>query len=361
MKKFDFSCPYCKTLCEAEEEWRGMETECPECKRTVRIPLSTENDYQAARAAFEKKALQKKLILCGLLLLIAGALFGTYAYRKHAAAQRRLEARRRAAEQRALEEKKRAEAQRILAEKIRKGNESISRELERADKCKTPQEAIAILEPLRTAYSWHPSAHKIRQKLEFFKVGAYIRQEILRAGDLRRPALQISVLDSVIIRYPLHPFTEEAKKMLSECKAQLRKAEEKRQAIMKKRLEEDRRYEAERLMNQRRIAEAERRIQDQRMKEYQERRENALREQRESNRRIAEKYQETVCRWCKGAGKRSSISSRRDCSFCHGTGIAHRHVNCRDFIRQNWNLVDEHERRKYWRKVRSHHRNHYRH
>ena len=38
MATFTFNCPQCGNLLSGEEEWRGMETECPECKKNIVIP-----------------------------------------------------------------------------------------------------------------------------------------------------------------------------------------------------------------------------------------------------------------------------------------------------------------------------------
>ena len=39
METFNFNCPQCKNLLSAEDEWRGMETQCPYCQKTIIIPL----------------------------------------------------------------------------------------------------------------------------------------------------------------------------------------------------------------------------------------------------------------------------------------------------------------------------------
>ena len=38
MASFKFSCPHCGKHVEAEEEWGGMEVECPHCQNTIHIP-----------------------------------------------------------------------------------------------------------------------------------------------------------------------------------------------------------------------------------------------------------------------------------------------------------------------------------
>ena len=38
MATFNFNCPQCGNLLSGEDEWRGMETQCPECKKNIVIP-----------------------------------------------------------------------------------------------------------------------------------------------------------------------------------------------------------------------------------------------------------------------------------------------------------------------------------
>ena len=353
MKKFTFTCPHCATRCEAEESWRGMLTECPECGQAIKIPLKSVVDYQALRDECQKKFLLKKLILCAVLFLIAGSLFGSWAYRKHAAEQRRIAARRRAAEQRIIEEKKRA----LLEAKKRAEAEFIKKEMTRADKCKVPREQIMILEQLLNTYSRHESAVLIRRKLEQLKESLIIKKQLEQAAIIVDLNAKISFLNNLIRRHPLHPLTPEAEKMLRDCREKLKKEEEKRQARKRKQLEWERKYEAERRRIRQRIAEAELEIQKKKMKEARERREETDRIRRENYRKVTARQQEARCRWCSGSGRSSSMSQYRDCSFCHGTGITHRHINCRDFIRQYWHLIDEQQKRKLW-KSGNHHRRH---
>jgi len=39
MATFTFNCPQCGNLLSGEDEWRGMETECPECKKHIVVPI----------------------------------------------------------------------------------------------------------------------------------------------------------------------------------------------------------------------------------------------------------------------------------------------------------------------------------
>ena len=38
MANFEFNCPQCDNLLSAEEEWRGMETQCPRCSKDIVVP-----------------------------------------------------------------------------------------------------------------------------------------------------------------------------------------------------------------------------------------------------------------------------------------------------------------------------------
>lgn len=40
MATFNFNCPQCGNLLAGEDEWRGMETECPYCKKAIIIPTN---------------------------------------------------------------------------------------------------------------------------------------------------------------------------------------------------------------------------------------------------------------------------------------------------------------------------------
>ena len=41
MAAFTFNCPQCGNLLSGEDEWRGMESECPYCQKTILIPILT--------------------------------------------------------------------------------------------------------------------------------------------------------------------------------------------------------------------------------------------------------------------------------------------------------------------------------
>lgn len=38
MNTFSFRCPHCGIEMEAQEEWRGLESSCPGCGKTIKIP-----------------------------------------------------------------------------------------------------------------------------------------------------------------------------------------------------------------------------------------------------------------------------------------------------------------------------------
>ena len=41
---FYFRCPHCNTELEAEYDWAGMETSCPNCSQTITIPLERDHE-----------------------------------------------------------------------------------------------------------------------------------------------------------------------------------------------------------------------------------------------------------------------------------------------------------------------------
>lgn len=65
MSKFLFTCPQCNQQLEAEEEWIGMQTECPYCKQTITIEKP-----QASPAAFLKASApdEKTCPFCGKII-----------------------------------------------------------------------------------------------------------------------------------------------------------------------------------------------------------------------------------------------------------------------------------------------------
>ena len=312
---FDFSCPHCGTTLEAKDEWRGRVTQCPECKKNITVPLVKKVDYEALEEEYKKKVFWKRLILFCILLIAVSALAGGIIYHKHQAEQRKIQEKRLREEKRLAEEKRRAEERRLreekrLAEEKRRAEEKqrikevITAELERADKCKTPQEAVEILEKLLNNYSqYYDLLPEVKRKRDIFREGVYIKQAVWRAKNSNLYYEKISLLDNVIRRYPLNPYCEEAKKLLLKYKTEQEK------------------YEAEKRAIQRQIAETEQEIREKREKERLKNQERREREWRESQNRQAAAIEQMRCRWCKGTGRRSSVSSKRDCSYCLGHGI----------------------------------------
>lgn len=43
---FTFHCPFCNQELEAEENWIGQETACPNCSKTIKIIKNSENSVQ---------------------------------------------------------------------------------------------------------------------------------------------------------------------------------------------------------------------------------------------------------------------------------------------------------------------------
>jgi DNA-directed RNA polymerase subunit M/transcription elongation factor TFIIS len=38
MAIFDFNCPQCGNMLAADDEWRGMKSQCPDCRKDIVIP-----------------------------------------------------------------------------------------------------------------------------------------------------------------------------------------------------------------------------------------------------------------------------------------------------------------------------------
>ena len=319
MAVFKFPCPFCRESLEANDEWRGKLTQCPECGKNLVVPLISKVDYDEFDAAVNKK----RLLWCLALFIAAAAVWGVFAWRNHQVEQKRIakrilaekrheeiriaeekrraEAKRLFEEKRIVEEKRRAEERRMLEEKriaeekrkaeekrlleekriaeekkLREIEKFIKAELARAESCQTPKEAMEILDKLVSTYSQYPNLLlEVRRKLKIFQEGTKIQQEIWRAKNNEHYYMKISILENIIRFYPLNPYTEEAKELLLEFKAE--------------------------------------------RKEMEEQKNKSVQERQSTEGRNANEY---MCRWCSGTGKRSRLSSTFDCSFCCGHGVA---------------------------------------
>lgn len=40
---FHFRCPNCNTKLEAEDDWQGMENQCPSCQQNLQIPSAVKD------------------------------------------------------------------------------------------------------------------------------------------------------------------------------------------------------------------------------------------------------------------------------------------------------------------------------
>ena len=77
MATFNFNCPQCGNLLSGEEEWRGMETQCPYCQKAIIIPVDKdyENSDIPQKTACRKKQILKILIPVVSFCLIAVVVF----------------------------------------------------------------------------------------------------------------------------------------------------------------------------------------------------------------------------------------------------------------------------------------------
>ena len=74
MSTFTFKCPHCGIEMEAQEEWRGLETSCSGCGKTITIPNECEKDFTRVMNLFERyiKPMSPKVIwgVFGLILVL---------------------------------------------------------------------------------------------------------------------------------------------------------------------------------------------------------------------------------------------------------------------------------------------------
>ena len=77
MATFNFNCPECGNLLSGEDEWRGMESECPYCQKAIIIPgdKDYENSDIPQKTACRKKQILKILIPVVSICLIAVVVF----------------------------------------------------------------------------------------------------------------------------------------------------------------------------------------------------------------------------------------------------------------------------------------------
>ena len=62
MATFNFNCPQCKKYLSAEDEWRGLTTECPHCHQTITIPFNSKQNS----SKIEKRPTKVKAVLTTL-------------------------------------------------------------------------------------------------------------------------------------------------------------------------------------------------------------------------------------------------------------------------------------------------------
>ena len=58
MATFNFNCPECGNLLSGEDEWRGMESECPYCQKAIIIPVN--EDYENSDIPQKKLVVKNK-------------------------------------------------------------------------------------------------------------------------------------------------------------------------------------------------------------------------------------------------------------------------------------------------------------
>lgn len=125
---FDFRCPHCQHKLEAENEWGGLDSQCPRCEKNLRIPMPSAiisskivNAITADPPPLKKQerhqiAKSRKMLYLwiGSLAVAIVVLVGSF----HLLRQHRIaEVKRVAEEKRLAEEKRVAEAKRVAEEK----------------------------------------------------------------------------------------------------------------------------------------------------------------------------------------------------------------------------------------------------
>ena len=74
MASFEFNCPQCKNMLSAEDEWRGMETQCPRCGNDIIIPHITALPNKPKPTPVLLNSDEKTCPLCGKIIK-KGAVF----------------------------------------------------------------------------------------------------------------------------------------------------------------------------------------------------------------------------------------------------------------------------------------------
>lgn len=373
MQLFDFSCPHCGTIFKAKDSWNGLSIKCPGCKRSVKIAAGNTGRFKQDTGSLLKNR-GKNLLLFFALLTAAVLISAGIIYRWHTVGRKHIEKTRRAEEKRALQPAHQAEAKRLQIEKhltvekalppekrltqekavpaAKPGAEEkrvltekqnaekakqletvfIKQEIARAVQCTAPEETVKKLDKLLRTFPLRQDLHpEIRSKRKLYGEKIHIDREILRAENSGVYSEKISLLENVIKRYPVNPFNEKARTLLSAYRAEDQAIREKIAAC-----------------DQTEKKSGARKIQDENPMQS-EIQSEALSENRSQSakrflspapqRTKAENLSsEDICRWCRGSGKRVRFSSIRDCTFClgHGTRMSyterqHHKPSCRTF------------------------------
>ena len=358
MAVFEFSCPSCGTALEGNEELCGRTITCPKCGSNLVFPVISRNGAEVPAVKPDKRKKFFFLLLLLAVLLCGGSVvWKRYSLeqsraenallkeqylteelqlleKRQQALEKRLEEDKKAFEEKYLarikrlaEEKRELEKQRITlieesnqreiqrsAEEKRELEERarvekiINGELERAMKCSTPQAALEIVDNLINSYACYQDLlQKVYRKRLIFGEGVDILQVIERAKGNEDYSTKISLLENLIKIYPDNPYTEDARKLL------LGFIEEKKKIDAYR--EEERLAAARAEMNRNRGVANTRPVTVARPVTYTQ---PVTRQVQQS-----QSVRDTgICRWCEGTGKRSGISSTRDCTFCLGHGKA---------------------------------------
>ena len=211
MAEFITTCPHCNVELQAQDEWIGMEVECPICKKSFMIqmnnpnlPVTAENqtetlvnDKKSSPTSGEKHILiqyisnffrmaDKRIIIlmaCVAVLVLCG-IIATFRY--------------------------------MEKETI----EAIQQKINIALTAKTAEESIAILQEIKVGYPNHFLIKKVDKHIADYKQYIVecniVRKAIEQARSAEYYQESFKILEDIISRYPSNYYTAEARNLLQQ-------------------------------------------------------------------------------------------------------------------------------------------------
>lgn len=242
MAEFNTHCPHCNTELVAEEDWIGMEVECPFCKKNFTISqnkiqiscshcgqnFEVQTDWIGQTATcqncgqefiIQKNRIsaniflwfsqtfpnihmkKKSALIClstslGIVILLFSCI-GYGMYKHHIA-----------------EEKRIAEEKKI--------SEEIKRKIETANNANTAEDAISILQEILSKHPNHHLSSEIKElidnKKQYIEECQIVRSAIQKAKDVKTYQEAFSILEKIITDYPNNFYIADARKLLERYK-----------------------------------------------------------------------------------------------------------------------------------------------